>query len=214
MKPVYLIISLFLFSCNKPTETSSPKNSDTQTTSAISIFPHSDDFKKTYLHGQAYLTDKSSCLQCHGLDLKGGTANVSCTSCHSYPHSTGWALPKGHGAHYLTLEPSQKESCTKCHSSKTIINKQERQYISCSQCHDRYPHEPDFLTIHTEKKPDAGSSCTACHNDQKNEELGCTGCHADSNLRPMWKPIEVPKESKVQKRANSKARTPSAQKKK
>lgn len=218
---------VFLFiACNKPTEKDAQKEADIRTTNVSGIYPHSPEFKKTYQHGQSYMADKTSCLQCHGLDLKGGNSKVSCTSCHNYPHEASWAVPQQHGTYYLGLETAKKESCMKCHSPTVESAQSTRKSITCSGCHSLYPHGVDYINTHAENKPDSGSSCTVCHNDIRNNELGCTTCHSDAQLRPMWKPMEAkPPSAKLEKSPMNKSlknqqkttfhsRIPSSQKKK
>jgi len=68
-KLIGLSLILILFNCSSPTN-SNPKVS-------------SHDVKKSGVYHKTGLTDPmTNCVECHGNDLRGGSANVSCYSCH------------------------------------------------------------------------------------------------------------------------------------
>jgi len=182
-----LAIFCCVIGCNKPTETSDSRNQN-RTTSVANIYPHSKAFKKTSLHGQRYLADTSTCLQCHGTDYKGGNARVSCYSCHSsFPHSTGWASPGVHGSAFLKLETAMREQCLNCHRPKPEAPANS---ITCAGCHAAYPHSNEFMTgDHAEWARQYSGQCTICHIDFKkhmpNFPNGCIDCHT-GELKIQW----------------------------
>jgi hypothetical protein len=206
-KTVFLSLSLiilFSISCNKPT--SSPAGQDNiQTTKAVAeIYPHSAEFKSTGAHGGFYLKDKSTCLQCHGLDLTGGNSQTSCFKCHThYPHTDSWAVSKNHGAAFLAMPAEKRNECMKCHMPNVANTNQ----ITCNSCHKSFPHVEDFTSIHEAEAQESGASCVGCHTEARNAELSCVGCHEGLVLRPRWKKApgsepaaDVDKEDKADKK--------------
>ena len=82
--------------------------------------------------------DTSVCIGCHGEDLKGGIAAISCYSCHNGPdgslgHPAGWTEAKDrpvlfHGSYGRTFV----RSCASCHGFDLNGGIGPR----CSTCHD------------------------------------------------------------------------------
>jgi predicted CXXCH cytochrome family protein len=58
------------------------------------------------------------CRTCHGTDFRGGTANVSCFSCHtSSPHSKPWLGSTGATTHiHSTTDTTNALACGRCHA--------------------------------------------------------------------------------------------------
>ena len=184
MKIVSLLV-LILAACNKPT-TGGENTSPNRTSSVVNIYPHSEEFKKTLMHGRVYSADKSTCLQCHGNDLKGGTAHVSCTKCHSsYPHPSKWALPEVHGKGFLTLADEKKPECLKCHTA----NEKRMDVVTCTACHKAYPHTGEFKSgDHVAIAGQYQGHCTSCHTDFKRNMPtmeSCNTCH-EGSLKIQW----------------------------
>ncbi len=93
----------------------------------------SSNFHAKYIQSKKY--DIQTCKQCHGGDFSGGTANVSCITCHYKPGgpencttchgSVNPAPPKGLAGNTQTVGAHQKHllggiigaavSCTECH---------------------------------------------------------------------------------------------------
>ncbi|HLD73424.1 MAG TPA: cytochrome c3 family protein [Bdellovibrionota bacterium] len=173
-KNISIVLLLFIFiACNKPTK----PIPDIIGEGALKIknmsYPHSEEFRTTSLHGEAFLNNRESCIQCHGGDFMGGSSNTSCYSCHSYPHQPKWALPKNHGAAYLA-QPSSL--CLNCHTKKTSV--------SCDACHLLIPHSLEFKQgkAHAQSAQGYEGECTLCHTQLKKllpttGEEGCIKCH-------------------------------------
>jgi len=95
-------------------------------------------------HQTAFLSNPDLCRGCHGADLLGGEAGVSCfsssfagTSCHASgpnSHPAGWAYPDQHGA-VAKAAPGVRNGfsyCQKCHGldfKGGFVN------VSCFNCH-------------------------------------------------------------------------------
>ncbi len=100
-----------------------------------------------YVHA-TLSNDLNPCRVCHGNDLLGGNAKVSCAQCHpGYPHPGGWSTGAGHGqtfsSQYSSL--SGDASCWNCHNPPVDLNPTQTkpmlsQVSLCYQCHWAYPH--------------------------------------------------------------------------
>ena len=95
----------------------------------------------------------SSCKSCHGNDLVGGEAEISCFGCHiTYPHLSGWNLigvSEFHGQ-YIREQDWSMQVCQGCHGENYLGG---RSQSSCYSCHT-----------------DAGGpeACNTCHGSQSN----------------------------------------------
>lgn len=175
-----LVISFFMIvlACNKTTtkETSTDTNVKTEKLSTT-VYPHEKDFYKG--HGQQYLANKEQCLNCHGADGSGGTANVSCLQCHqsgSFPHPKNWVTADQHSAQFL----KSPQSCASCHGDDWKGGKSK---VSCLQCHENYPHPLKWGSpekhgksyIAVKEKKD----CLDCHQSTKSTSAAtrCDSCH-------------------------------------
>lgn len=97
------------------------------------------------------LIETDLCLQCHGNDLDGGIARVSCFSCHKGPggdigHPAGWQTAKEDPAHFHGRYGGVfVASCTNCHGEDLSG------YVApaCSSCHDgnKAPLLPPFSLL-------------------------------------------------------------------
>lgn len=181
--PLFMIL---LMSCNKPNK------SDTQTAvinktqiNAAKIYPHSESFKLKE-HGAKFIEDRALCASCHGLDNSGGTAQVSCTKCHSnYPHIAGWSVPQKHGKFFVESVGTEKQACLNCHNPSSSSGA-----VSCQTCHKAFPHSEEF-DGHGGWATSYEGKCTSCHTDFKRlmpkyEPKGCVYCHSDSTLSIGW----------------------------
>lgn len=145
-----------------------------------SIYPHSEEFKKD--HGKFATSFRVQCLNCHGSDGSGGTAKVACTTCHSYPHPAGWAMPSVHSKTYLASQDKQKD-CLNCHMKESVAKER-----SCKVCHSAYPHEENFgdgESVHKKYAKDYAGKCLICHTEFTRNlpkdtygEDGCKTCHS------------------------------------
>ncbi len=107
-----------------------------------------------------------SCQSCHGEDYSGGTANVSCASCHAaYPHPEGFAVPSNPMFHEAFFQETLNWDLT-----------------SCQSCHGeeydgRGGVDPDGPGM-------AAKNCLSCHREDDGPE-DCSTCHGGSeNFAP------------------------------
>ncbi len=186
-----IILILFFVACTKLTDGPGTlmKSDTTKTTSAF--YPHSKEFKTTSLHGETFLSNRESCVVCHGTDLSGGRAQISCQKCHSYPHSPKWVLPQNHGAAYIASLPPSGEDvenpslCLDCHNEKNALHeKRPDVFVSCGSCHLPIPHNLQFKIGegHAPYAKNYDGECTLCHTNLKRllphtNEKGCFSCH-------------------------------------
>ncbi|MBI5440466.1 MAG: hypothetical protein HY900_04560 [Deltaproteobacteria bacterium] len=92
------------------------------------------DKKSATFHGtQANTQGTGTCEPCHGADLKGGSAGVSCFTCHFT--ATGDRVPPGstwvHGFSGHTSKESVRTVCQNCHD----LNMTYGNMASCHNCH-------------------------------------------------------------------------------
>jgi hypothetical protein len=131
-------------------------------------------------HGALWNGGTVQCSRCHGSDLSGGLAGVSCTQCHSAPHtpSTDYADPALHGPAYAA-DPG---SCQSCHGTTF---QGQGDVPSCTQCHGK-PHDPseDFAdpTIHGPAYAADADACRTCHGELLHDgpsptAPACYDCH-------------------------------------
>lgn len=158
---------------------------------ASGIYPHTDEFKHSPLHGTMFFQNRASCTKCHGTDFKGGNVGVACSSCHNYPHTTTWAQPQNHGTYFAKMLADQAKKikdplkrdvkeCMMCHENKmnpmnTFKERHPEQFVACSSCHADVPHGQKFLPsqpgengpvahdVYIEGNPDLKGSCFSCH---------------------------------------------------
>lgn len=72
VKVFVLVLSVIVFSnCDSTTE---PSNSNAPSDHTVN--------KNGVMHKSGLTNPTSNCVSCHGSDLKGGSAGVSCYSCH------------------------------------------------------------------------------------------------------------------------------------
>lgn len=106
------VLTTTYMNCNRPTSGVGKVSSDVD----ISSYPHSSNFVDGSVHGPVYKNNPTVCQACHGADLTGGTANVSCVACHAT-----------HGSNPTT--------CIDCHlkdkpaASHTLVT------ADCAACH-------------------------------------------------------------------------------
>jgi hypothetical protein len=186
-------LSLFLvIACKKDANLllSDSSNNQLNGNQALGIYPHSEEFKTTSLHGTTFLGNRTSCMKCHGSDFKGGSTKVACLNCHNYPHPADWAQPKNHGTYFAAINNRQKDikdplkrdfsECMRCHENKmnpagTFKERHPEQFVACSTCHADIPHGQKFLPslptdkgptphdVYLENNPDFKGSCFSCH---------------------------------------------------
>ena len=183
------ILSVILAAgCTKPTQPSpesQPKTTQqNRSQSSAAVYPHSDKFISTKVHGLEFFSNPDLCKDCHGRDLLGGNAEVSCQTCHGvFPHTDEFKTTTLHGAEYF----KNKTTCTQCHGTDYSGGDSNK---SCKECH-RYPHPPkwtlpqnhgaQYLEVSNIRN---GYSCFMCHGEKDSlkerhpeEFVSCGTCH-------------------------------------
>ena len=187
------------FNCHK-TESAQPETPPT-CSSCHSLFPHPSNWATFEGHGSFVLTTLSSnttvCKSCHGEDLRGGAAQVSCNLCHTnYPHPANWATVDQHGPAAYGLG---KVTCASANCHGTNFQGGPRA-PACATCHANYPHtntrwmNPDRTSnasgrdenFHGDlfiRKIGRGETnpCSECHGTNYDRSVGgarCLTCHA------------------------------------
>ncbi len=150
---------------------------------------HPEDFFPT--HPAEYRASQGSCSTCHGADLLGGIANVSCFSmtrdgraCH--PGGPG-GHPAGWRSLHTALDPAQATTCAACHDNPA--NNLPPGCFNNSLCHGpRSGHPADWITAHARSNPALATSCARCHDNPGNDlPPGCFNnslCHGQKAPHP------------------------------
>ncbi len=160
------------------------------------VYPHSEIFTGTALHGEVFFQDQQKCQDCHGEKLDGGKSKISCNDCHQlYPHSETFkkcsSLKEGcaHGETFI----KDRDSCNKCHElnsdkpgklGNTVVK-------SCQQCHD-YPHDISNWTDGNEHGKKFVELWNKSDPHKTPREVSCNDCHAkDSAFRKRHENIAI-----------------------
>ena len=168
-----------------------------------------------------------SCAECHGSDLAGGIAKVSCFSaqaqngqqCHATTlgHPVIWSSAHQHGEAGAMAAPGISSGfayCTKCHGS-TFDNGNA---VSCKSCHTTAPHPPrpwhgttasgsNHVTTDTAN----ASECAKCHTAGANLLGPRIGALAPAGTAPACFNGTLCHDSRVLPKAQSAAFLPAAQ---
>jgi cytochrome c553 len=138
-------------------------------------------------HGPTYLTDQTTCVQCHGNDLQGGISHVSCfsasfggASCHQngpgHPNPVAWGDPAQHGASAKSSpNPAAMAGfavCEICHGANFLGSAYSP---ACDSCHGgTAPHPVSWITAtytHTNTNPGNAPVCALCHLNGANSPI-------------------------------------------
>jgi hypothetical protein len=150
---------------------------------------HPDDFFRT--HPAEYRAAGASCFECHGADLLGGVAKVSCSSvsrdgraCH--PGGPG-GHPNGWRSLHTATDPALAPTCAACHDNPA--NALAPNCFNTSLCHGpRSGHPADWRTAHTRTNPTQAVLCAQCHDNPANGlPAGCFNnslCHGSRSPHP------------------------------
>jgi len=149
-------------------------------------------------HSAAMVTDRaatasrSSCAQCHGEDLNGGIAGISCTACHLggslTVHPADWQpISQAHKG-YVNANSAVACADQYCHGAN--LDGVAQSGPSCSSCHLGGPahiHPEAWSAIYrdhatyTSTTGTAGCANQACHGSDlsgvQNSGPSCTSCH-------------------------------------
>ena len=141
----------------------------------------------------------TSCAECHGADLSGGTSKVSCfgnpSGCHHGPVA-GWvAAPPAAQEHGAAAKRAPGDSgfvsCQVCHGADFRTPRGDGNR-TCYSCHSLAPH-PDGPwrtstgSTHTNTDPSNAPVCAGCHRDNTPGTPGCynsTLCHGEPAAVP------------------------------
>ena len=145
----------------------------------------------------------SSCAECHGADLSGGTSKVSCfgnpAGCHHGPVAN-WATPAGHGATAnKTPGSSGFASCQVCHGADFRTPRGDANR-TCYSCHSLAPHpngpwRSSAGSTHTNSDPSNAPVCAGCHRNSNPGTPGCfnnTLCHGATGPGTVIHPVPFP----------------------
>jgi predicted CxxxxCH...CXXCH cytochrome family protein len=144
----------------------------------------------------------TSCSQCHGENLDGGTSKVACNNdnCHSgggiIPHPESWGAP-GDPFHGDQVRLKGFEPCALCHGAD-FKGGFTGKGCSSEYCHTNasaIPHPggwtaPDSVNFHDNWIPVVGlDNCTGCHGDDFSggaSGVACSGtiCHTGGDAIP------------------------------
>ena len=141
----------------------------------------------------------TSCAECHGADLSGGTSKVSCfgnpAGCHHGPVA-GWvAAPPAAQEHGAAAKRAPGNSgfvsCQVCHGADFRTPRGDGNR-TCYSCHSLAPH-PDGPwrtsagSTHTNTDPSNAPVCAGCHRNNTPGTSGCfnsTLCHGEPAAVP------------------------------
>ena len=172
-------------------------------------FPHPADFKTSGLHAADYKDKPKTCLMCHTLKTTNGAADAkgppACTSCHSYPHSSGWVKATDgagiiHGQEYLKQVSATEKPAVTCQTCHGEDLKGGKVAVSCNACHAQYPHAAEFSKSkdHAKLYFTDQKQCTVCHSTQIVEKNptdpapsaapACASCHGYPHVTKWSKP--------------------------
>jgi predicted CxxxxCH...CXXCH cytochrome family protein len=135
----------------------------------------------------------SSCAECHGADLSGGTSKVSCfgnpAGCHHGPVADWVAAPPAAQSHGVAAKKAPGSSgfasCQVCHGADFRTPRGDANR-TCYSCHSLAPHpngpwRSSAGSTHTNTDPSNAPVCAGCHRNANPGTPGCfnnTLCHA------------------------------------
>jgi len=147
---------------------------------------HPDDFFPT--HPAAFRSARGGCLECHGSDLLGGIAAVSCYSTSRDGQACHPGGPGGHPPGWQALhsaDPSKAATCAPCHDNPA--NNLPPNCFNESLCHGpKSGHPAGWRTAHSGTDPAQASYCAGCHQSSPGVP-GCfnnTLCHGAKSSHP------------------------------
>ncbi|MDA8100503.1 MAG: CxxxxCH/CxxCH domain-containing protein [Nitrospiraceae bacterium] len=138
-------------------------------------------------HGVTAEKDFSACKTCHGTDFKGGTAGVSCYSCHNGP-GLNHPAPAWVVADHKAAATTDSTPCQKCHGADYLGG---GSHVACKSCHMENQTKvhilawyPDVQTNHHAYAVANGTSTCSniyCHGANllgvANSGPSCATCH-------------------------------------
>ncbi|MFQ6617432.1 MAG: CxxxxCH/CxxCH domain-containing protein [Fidelibacterota bacterium] len=180
---LFLILFLAIYGC-----------SERETPTEFKVHPsYWMDSESSSFHGEKVARDGLDfCISCHGKDLKGGSADVSCYSCHKGGpggHPGGWVDPASENFHGSYVAANSFSSCNECHGKDYRGGTSD---VSCYSCHAGGPsghpelvkwRTPIYAEFHGWKLKTLGwdiSSCKNCHGSDYAggwSDISCNRCH-------------------------------------
>lgn len=115
----------------------SPECTDPGTTTPVEPY-HPDGFASPDVHGLEAKLHEQTCTDCHGEDLTGGSAGVSCDTC----HEAGW-----------------RTDCTYCHGGMEDATGAPPEDIDDGEADAAFGAHPR----HVQENTHAAFDCTQCH---------------------------------------------------
>ena len=146
------------------------------------------DFHGVLLKSNNFNSD--ACKKCHATDFRGGNTNVSCYSCHNYPHQQGYLDASSVNFHGDLLKTNNfnSDACKKCHATDFQGGNTN---VSCYNCHN-YPHQkgitdPTSSNFHGKillANNFIVDECQKCHgtdfSGNGSNQLSCRNCHSQT----------------------------------
>lgn len=144
------------------------------------------------------------CSDCHGIDFKGGTSEISCFNCHSTsPHAKPWLKSAGATTNiHSTTDPTNATACGRCHANgaKLSIPTTPPANAGCfnsTLCHGAASGHPAGWSngashgAAAKAQPDASHGfayCTLCHNTDfvSGPGTSCKSCHSTAPHSSAW----------------------------
>lgn len=143
-------VSIFVYACSERRD-------------PVTVPTHPDgwnDEQSVNFHGKMVLespVNAQNCGSCHGVDFKGGTSGVNCTTsgCHEiYPHAIGFkdaSSPNSHARFIANMLAWDITSCQDCHGSDYGGDGSAKK--NCQTCH---------------ALEDGPEACNVCHGSEGN----------------------------------------------
>lgn len=128
---------LLLLACDPTKPTGAAADDSAADTDAEDRY-HPDGFASSSVHGIAAKYQQESCVDCHGSDLTGGTAEVSCDAC----HPSGW-----------------RTDCTFCHGGSADATGAPPEDIDDQESDLAFPGH----TAHVTATDHTAWGCEQCH---------------------------------------------------
>lgn len=136
-------------------------------------------------HPASYQSSDGACTGCHGGDLLGGIAKVSCYSASRDGQACHADGPGGHPSGWRSLhtasDPAAAAACAVCHRSQAGTPG----CFNNTLCHGakENPHPSGWRSSHKKTSQSQASACAECHRSRAGTP-GCfnnTLCHGDDD---------------------------------
>ncbi|MDY6933248.1 MAG: hypothetical protein SVZ03_03385 [Spirochaetota bacterium] len=158
---IYILLLIFAFipyGCNQPLADGLSEKTY-----------HSSGWGNDTNHGEMFTINPKNCMACHGDDMQGGQADISCLNCH---HNEGWDDNPSHGEAFST----DSHQCKGCHGEGLnggLVN------YSCFICHHG-EGSSNWENEHGSGYSIYPDRCKGCHGEDLNgglSKISCKSCH-------------------------------------